>query len=394
MAKPKEIKVYVVPVKGKKAWQLRWQDPVTKLWKQESTGTTDLEKANSAATIKQHDLTEGRGRTSHGRMPWDDFVAKYTEECLAGLAEGTQKLYAAILESVKETVHPGTIGSFTSALASTWQSKIRKAGNAEATINSRSAALKAMLQWAVDREYLDELPKFPVIRRVTGAKRMKGRAVRDDEFSAILKVVHEVVGETRAPEWIRSLNGLWWSGLRIGEAIDLSWDEPERMRVDMSRKYPMLQILAEDEKGFADRLLPIAPEFGRWLLETPTEQRTGPVFHWPRLRNRKGKDPHRVDEFWVIHQICEIGEKANVIVNDRPKKFASAQDFRRSFGERWARKVTPVVLMEMMRHKDISTTMQFYVALNAERTAADLWENHAPSNDLSCDPASPDSKET
>jgi integrase len=54
-------------------------------------------------------------------------------------------------------------------------------------------------------------------------------------------------------------------------------------------------------------------------------------------------------------------------------KFASAHDLRRSFGERWALRVMPQVLMELMRHESIDTTMQFYVGRNAERTADALW---------------------
>lgn len=393
MPRKTEIKVYVVPV-GNKPWQLRWKDPVTGKWKQQSAETHDLEKATTKAAIKQHDLNEGRGRESGGRMLWDDFVAKYSEEYLEGLATGSQKLYKAVLESVKQTVSPATVGGFTSALASTWQSKLRKSGNAEATISSKSATLRSILQWGVDRGYIDVLPKFPVIRRVTGKKRMKGRAVRDDEFSLMLKAVKDVVGVAREAEWIRSLNGLWLSGLRIGEAVDLTWDEPDRMRVDLTRPHPMLAIRAEQEKGFEDRLLPLAPEFGQWLLDTPKSERTGAVFRWPRLRARKGKDPHRVDLFWVIHQICEIGEKAKIVVNDSPLKYASAHDLRRSFGERWARRVMPPVLMELMRHDDISTTMQFYVAINAERTASELWAEFGKSSDLPCDQGATESTTT
>lgn len=40
-------------------------------------------------------------------------------------------------------------------------------------------------------------------------------------------------------------------------------------------------------------------------------------------------------------------------------KYASAHDFRRSFGERWAKVVMPAVLQQMMRHKSILTTMRY-----------------------------------
>lgn len=55
-------------------------------------------------------------------------------------------------------------------------------------------------------------------------------------------------------------------------------------------------------------------------------------------------------------------------------KFASAHDFRRSFGQRWALKVMPPVLMQLMRHASITTTLDFYVGRNAQTTAEVVWE--------------------
>jgi len=55
-------------------------------------------------------------------------------------------------------------------------------------------------------------------------------------------------------------------------------------------------------------------------------------------------------------------------------KYASAHDFRRAFGSRWANRVMPVILQQLMRHASISTTMEFYVGRNAEAAAEVLWE--------------------
>ena len=57
-------------------------------------------------------------------------------------------------------------------------------------------------------------------------------------------------------------------------------------------------------------------------------------------------------------------------------KYASAHDLRRSFGERWATRVMPQVLMELMRHASIKATMRYYVGRNAQRTADALWAAH------------------
>ncbi len=47
---------------------------------------------------------------------------------------------------------------------------------------------------------------------------------------------------------------------------------------------------------------------------------------------------------------------------------------RRSFGARWSERVMPQILMELMRHESIDTTLRFYVDQNAQRTASILWE--------------------
>lgn len=55
-------------------------------------------------------------------------------------------------------------------------------------------------------------------------------------------------------------------------------------------------------------------------------------------------------------------------------KYASAHDLRRSFGERWANRVMPHILQQLMRHEDIGTTMRYYIGRNAETTADALWD--------------------
>ena len=64
------------------------------------------------------------------------------------------------------------------------------------------------------------------------------------------------------------------------------------------------------------------------------------------------------------------------MLTDRTKKktsYAGAHDLRRSFGFRWSRELMPAELRELMRHEDISTTMKYYVGVNADETAAKLW---------------------
>jgi integrase len=231
---------------------------------------------------------------------------------------------------------------------------------------------------------------------------MKGRPITAEEFERMLAAVPAVVGEEAAPQWARYLRGLWVSGLRLTESLELWWDRPDRLYPVFPKKgRPMLHVPGELEKGNSDRLLPIAPEFALFLAETPEPERAGPVF---KLTGRRRGRPERPHPHRVSEIVSEIGAKAGVRVYVDPKdpekvKYASAHDLRRAFGERWAARLMPAQLMELMRHESIETTLRFYVGTDAQRTADAAWaafdraggafETPAPSAAPSAPPSSP-----
>jgi len=137
----------------------------------------------------------------------------------------------------------------------------------------------------------------------------------------------------------------------------------------------MVWIPGDMEKGNRDRVLPMAPEFAEFLRQTPDSKRLGYVFN-PLPRRKRYAD--RLSAEHVGRVVTAIGEAATVKVSESggKVKYASAHDLRRSFGERWASRVMPNVLQELMRHESIQTTMRFYVGENAKRTSAILWEAH------------------
>ena len=189
----------------------------------------------------------------------------------------------------------------------------------------------------------------------------------------MLTVVPPITGQGRADSWCFLLTGLWWSGLRLDESLELWWDRDDRLSVDLSGRRPMLRISAESEKGHKDRLLPMAPEFAQMLLDVPEDQRFGRVFN-PAAERRRGD---RLATPRVTRTISEIGRAANVKVWTDPRtgrpKFATAHDLCRTFGERWSLRVMPTILQVLMRHESIETTLRYYVGRNAEQMADVVW---------------------
>lgn len=135
------------------------------------------------------------------------------------------------------------------------------------------------------------------------------------------------------------------------------------MSVDCSGEYVVLRIVAEVEKGFRDRVLPVAPEFAEWLRATLEVDLEGKVF---TLAKRSLK------LHGVSRTVCRIGGAARVLVNQELGKSASAHDFRRAFGTRWATRVQPAILRELMRHQSIETTMRYYVGMQSAEVAKHL----------------------
>ena len=213
----------------------------------------------------------------------------------------------SVLESILPQVKNGMLRELTPERLSVWQADLRKRGRTEATISGHMAHLRAALAWTVDQGLLAQLPKMKRPKRAKrsgGADPMKGRPISGEEFDRMLDkaavaldpepVKPKPAAERKrkpyarkpraavAPElvesWRHLLRGLWWSGLRLGEALNLYWDRPDKLCVDLSGKRPMLRIVAELEKGGRDRLLPIAPELADFLLPTPEAERHGRVF--------------------------------------------------------------------------------------------------------------------
>lgn len=368
-----EIRVHVVDYGPDRNLVMRYTDPATGKQHARSAGTRKRKEAEKAAAVWEAKLRAGEYKRD-GRMPWEVFRQRYNEQHLSRLREGSDARANGILGMFERTCHPATISDITAQMLAQYQTALRSGGRSESTITTHTATLRAALQWAVDLGYLRELPSFRQVarsRRGKGkASPMKGRPLTDAEFQQLLDAVPRVVGEACADGFQRFLRGLWTSGLRLEESLVLSWDDPSGLMVDFSGRRPVLRIEGHAEKGGQTRILPIAPEFARFLAETAPSDRTGRVFDLPK-RKQRGAATYTLHA--VSRLVSAIGEAAGIVVDPQTGKHASAHDLRRSFGSRWATRVMPQVLMELMRHSDISTTLRYYVGVNAERTADVLW---------------------
>jgi len=374
-----EIKVTVCKYPDRENLVLRYVDPTTGKQKTRTAGTSDESKAIGAAAVWEDELRSGRYQAP-SKLTWAEFRKRYETEKLTTLAPATQKAAGDALDYIERIINPDRLAKLTAAAISRFQSELRKPRKAtrgneivtlpaikDTTVARHLRHIKAALSWGVSMGMLAKTPKIEMPKRSKGAKLMKGRPITAEEFDRILVAVPKVrPNDTHT--WERLLRGLWLSGLRLGEAVALSWDQESSFQADLTGKRPAFRILGEAQKSGRDEILPMTPDFATFLTEVPETERVGPVF---KLVRERGGKPMGISKVGAI--LARIGKKANVVVNKADGKFASAHDLRRAFGTRWAKRVMPAVLKRLMRHSAIQTTMNYYVDLDAADVADQLW---------------------
>ena len=365
-------------------WVIRYKFPESRRVCQVSTGTTNKKEAERRLGELRADLLNQRHKP-RGNTSWSTFRVRYEDEVLTGLSENTALKVGTVLDAVERLLKPAKIGDLTNERISFLQAKLREEKRKKATEESREestiagylAHLRSALRWACDIGMIAAIPKVPRLNRAKVSQVMKGRPITQEEFERMVEAVPDIVGEEAAVSWRFYLEGLWWSGLRLAESLNLFWDDESKLCVTKQSNELVLRIPAELEKGHKDRLLPIAPEFADFLRRAPTSERTGRVFKL-KAQKRRGE---RLTADRVTRIVSAIGRKANVVVDKKRNKFATAHDLRRSFGERWAPRVMPQVLMELMRHESIETTLRYYVGQNALRTTRVVREAYEKSRE-------------
>jgi len=358
-----DLRIWLTKTPNSDCWKIRWLDPATGQVRQKSTKTNNRRAADRQLGELRAELLKG-SYCQASRIFWDAFRRRYEDEAVPALAKKTQSKIATVLNAVEELIAPRLLADLNAQQLSQFQAKLREGRRAESTIEGYLAHMRSALKWAKDLDMLASVPKIRRPQRAKRSKMMKGRPITQEEFERMLGRVAETVGETAAPSWRHYLEGLWWSGLRLSESLELWWDDDAKLQVVKSGRDRMLRIPANLEKGNKDRLLPIAPEFAEFLCRTPEEERHGRVF---QLQPQKVRG-ERLTADRVTRIVSKIGAAANVVVDKARNKFATAHDLRRSFGERWAELVMPQVLAELMRHESIDTTLKYYVGRNAQRT--------------------------
>jgi integrase len=332
--------------------QLYYVDPLTKKEVSRSAKTVTRAEANRAAAIWEQELAAKGPQT--GPLHWDSFRIRFESEHLPRLSVNGRKCYRTALTSFERLIgHPTDIKNITVSTMSEYATALDKTGISTEAQRNYIRHIKSALSWAAKMELIAKAPRV-IMPRAEKGSRMKGRPVTEAELLRLAKAA-PIVRPVDHQQYSRLIQGLYLSGLRIAEAMRLTWD-PSPFYVDLhGSKFPKLVIQASGQKARRNETCPITPDFAEFLLQTPESEREGRVF--PCSTN-------------AAKIVSEIARAAGVAV--------TAHDLRRSFGTRWSVRVMPVVLQKMMRHRDIKTTLSYYIDHESDDLGAIIWGESVP----------------
>jgi len=165
-----------------------------------------------------------------------------------------------------------------------------------------------------------------------------------EEIERIVLAVPKV-RKADAEVWQFLIRLLSASGLRLGEAVALSWNTEDPVAVVERNGRLWIVIQAEAQKAGRLTECPATPEFSDLLLSVPEGQRRGRVVKLPT---------RRVDNVsQVVADCCKAAQVRG-----------TAHDLRRTFAERWAKKLSAQQLQKLMRHASLQTTLAYYATGN------------------------------
>ncbi|HBO44379.1 MAG TPA: hypothetical protein DD670_10690 [Planctomycetaceae bacterium] len=382
-----EIRVTVSSYGAGRNLVLRYTDPITGKRVARSAGTSDPTEAAKEAGKWEDELRSGRYQAP-SKLTWAEFRERVEAEKLAAMPKGSQEQYCGALSSFERLVGPDRMTKVTPRLMSRYQAEARQEGIKETTLHKHLRHLKACFRWAERQGLIAKAPHIEM-PKLGGGYLGKHRAISGEEFDRLLLALPKV-RKHDAPQWERLLRGLWLSGLRLGEALLLTWDDGPFV-LDTDGKHPAFRIQGIGQKSRKSELCPCTPDFAAWILgATPEADRQGKVFP---IVGPNRNIPARGE---VGRVIGAVGRKAGIIVGETEKVtkdkqgrlvrtptklFCTAHDLRRSFCTRWAKKVMPPVLQRLARHSSVTTTLTFYACMSADDVAADLWANHPATED-------------
>jgi integrase len=289
------------------------------------------------------------GQTPAQRRPLQEIIDRYIRSLDdQGRGQRHQKESRRLLETVARQCKWTYLGDIQQDSLKQWLDTLKDAGRAPRTLNSYRDAVVALVNWCMEQKpkLLYHSPMDKQKYRAEGNQPSKPRrAYTPEELQRLLAATrsHRLIYQVAA------LSGLRKSELRQLERRDCTPTGPAptwhlRPQIDKSRRRNVVPMLPEA----AELLAPI------WLKLPPT----GRLFR-------------RIPRTQTLNNDIKRAKIAKLDAEGRTVDFHSLRYY---FCTEMARRLPLAKVRELMRHRDIRTTMNLYADLGLQDLAQDVQQ--------------------
>lgn len=359
---PQPLRVQVRKVRN--CFALRYLDPVSQRYRVISTSLAFKSSNRNAAYRQAVELeTQLRGLAPTGSIEPPkqvDISVSFRNATRQFIREKkpTSSFSAPVasLESYLTSQHlPISWESITSAILTDWLLDLKNTRR-PATVHNYFANIRRLYNWSKRRfPELSSLPELMVdhtITKIPAKDRTRGGPVSDEALQSIIDAAVDVCPSSELLAWVRLMNILRFTGTRLNEALELTWQTPGN-KCELQIIDNHFQIHFHSQKNGKDEIVPCAPDaeaYFRTLALTTGKvvalQTTSPL---------------------ASTMISKCAKSAGIYTGSGAKRnHVTPHDFRKSFAQRWAKCVKPLELMKMMRHSQIDTTLRHYVTADIQ----------------------------
>ena len=362
MGKRGRIKIYVIQVGG--IYKLRIVDTRTKrVLRTESTG---LRRRRDAERIADEREVELNSRPEDDRsLTWDRACMRYDYEVLRLKSPG----YRAQFGSASVMIEQLTAIKHTTEIDQSWVSKamvrLVDTMKSPSSASSYGKVLRAFFRWLADEGVIPPV-KIRVVS-VDDSEAARGEPLTKPQYEAILDATPLVVEGCRAESVQQFIEGLWLSGFRLDELFRLTWDDTQQIHIrDVTADPPIVVFPPRKSKGKRAEIWVIPPDYQEHLLRW--NARHGVIYSPLTTHLKRYGTSSSLGKL-----IGKISQRAGVSVTagDGRQRWATANDLRRSFVQRWYEITGDLYIAQRMaRHKSDVVTKRFYTREQADRLHA------------------------
>lgn len=171
---------------------------------------------------KESTFVASSKRKNFDSLTYDNIADRYGQHLSKGRASGN----VSYLKKSKAAFGPLKISEITTPVVEEWVEYLfgikdddGKPLYAISTVEKFFTYLKSALNYSVKKEIISHNPIAPLqFRKEFGRKNARNRVISREEFEELKALIIE-----RAPKCLLPVQILWFTGMRIGEVLSLSW---------------------------------------------------------------------------------------------------------------------------------------------------------------------------